>query len=121
MQLRHAHFAWAIYQWCCILEEAMPTSAPTDIGQLISFLYSTAQGLVGVSAFVLLVYAGFNILTHPGDKQALSHAKEIAVNCALGIILLFSAVFILRAIAGDQYVRGTQSIFPAPGEKLPTK
>lgn len=75
------------------------TGIMTGIGQLISDGYIFAQGIVGICAFFMLVYAGILLLNPAQDNR--QKAIAIIQDVVIGVILLFSAYVILNTINHD--------------------
>jgi hypothetical protein len=70
-------------------------------GGLIGFVLSWAIGIGGGIAFILIVSAGFLILTSGGNPQRLQSGKELLTSAISGLLLLIFSIFILRIIGVD--------------------
>lgn len=73
------------------------------IGQPISQLYTYSLKLVGLAAFVMLVYAGL-VYMIPDSLRQKWHAPDpwdIIKDVIIGVIILFSAYVILNTINPD--------------------
>ena len=86
---------------------------PTDLGQLIQQIFLWSLGVLGISIFVIMFYAGFMMLTAAGNTSKWNDAKSKMTNAILGAILLLSAYLILYTINPD-FVKST---FNLPGLK----
>jgi hypothetical protein len=79
-----------------------------DTNSLIGFILKWAIGVGGGIAFLLILVAGFQIMTSTGDPKRLQAGKELLTSAVAGLILLIFSVFILRIIGVD-----ILGIFPA--------
>jgi hypothetical protein len=75
---------------------ALAAPVPNPLGDLISDTYTFAQTIVGICAFFMLVYAGFQLMLGKRDA-AIAVIKDVVI----GVILLFSAYIILYSINHD--------------------
>lgn len=71
------------------------------------FVLSWALGIGGGIAFLLIVLAGFQIMTSQGNPERMKAGQELLTSAIMGLILLIFSAFILRFI-------GVQ-IFEIPG------
>lgn len=60
-----------------------------------------AVGIGGGIAFLLIVYAGFMIMTSAGNPERLKAGQELLTSAISGIILLIFSIFVLRFIGID--------------------
>lgn len=83
------------------------TSISTAIGcipvlggqnEFIAFILRWAIGIGGGIAFLLIVYAGFMIMTSSGNPERLKAGQELLTSAISGIVLLIFSVFILNFI-----------------------
>ncbi len=75
---------------------------PIDTGQeFISFILRWAIGIAGGIAFLLILFAGFQIVTSSGDPKRLQSGRELLTAAIAGLMLLILSVFILRLIGYD--------------------
>jgi hypothetical protein len=85
------------------------TSISTAIGcipvfdqtSFLSFILKWAVGIGGGIAFLLMVYAGFMIMTAAGNPDRLKAGQELLTSAIGGLILLIFSVFILKFIGVD--------------------
>jgi len=68
---------------------------------LISFILSWAIGIGGGVAFIMMLLAGFQIMTSAGNPDRLRAGQELLTSAIAGLILLVFSVFILRVIGID--------------------
>ncbi len=64
----------------------------------MAFILRWAIGIGGGIAFLLIVYAGFMIMTASGNPERLKAGQELLTSAISGIILLIFSVFILNTI-----------------------
>ncbi len=69
-----------------------------DTNEFIGFILRWAIGIGGGIAFLLIVFAGFQIMTSAGNPERLQAGKELLTSAIAGLILLVFSVFILRII-----------------------
>ncbi len=79
----------------------MPCQGKEAIGECISQVYTVSLSLVGIVAFVQIVYGGFMLLTAAGNTSKTGQAMDKIKNAVLGIVLLFSSYLILNTINPD--------------------
>lgn len=68
---------------------------------LIGFILRWAIGIGGGIAFLLILVAGFQIITSTGDPKKLQAGQELLTSAIGGLILLITSIFILRVIGVD--------------------
>jgi len=72
-----------------------------NTNSLIGFILRWAVGIGGGIAFLLIVFAGFQIMTSAGNPERLQAGRELLTSAIAGLILLIFSVFILRIIGID--------------------
>lgn len=80
-----------------------------NLGQCISGIYTWSLTVVGIVAFVQILWAGWMWLTAFGNTSVAGAARSKITNAILGIILLFSSYLILKTINPD-LVGGTVNL-----------
>lgn len=60
-----------------------------------------AVGIGGGIAFLLIVYAGFMIMTAAGNPERLKAGQELLTSAISGLVLLIFSIFILKFIGVD--------------------
>jgi len=73
----------------------------TSTGSFAKFFLQWALGIGGGIAFLLIVFAGFQIMTSSGNPERLQAGKELLTSAVSGLILLIFAIFVLRIIGVD--------------------
>lgn len=106
------------YFFCCatlIDENVGPTTGcgqgkiNTALGCIIVYdqkglavqLVRVGIGISGGVAFILMVYAGFIIMTSSGDPKRLNAGRELLMAAISGLLLLVGGAFLLRFIGVD--------------------
>lgn len=72
--------------------------ALSDSASLTNFILTWAIGVGGGIAFLLILFAGFQIMTSSGDPQRLKAGQELLTAAISGVVMLIFSVFILRVI-----------------------
>lgn len=67
----------------------------------LSNILTWAVGIGGGIAFLLIIYAGFMIMTGAGNPERLKAGQELLTSALSGLILLVLSIFILRFIGID--------------------
>ena len=69
--------------------------------EFLSFILKWAVGIGGGIAFLLIIYAGFMIMTSAGNPERLKAGQELLTSAISGLILLIFSVVILKIIGVD--------------------
>lgn len=69
--------------------------------QFLGEILKWAVGIGGGIAFLLILYAGFMIMTSAGNPERLKAGQELMTSAISGLILLIFSVFILKFIGLD--------------------
>lgn len=69
--------------------------------QFLGAILKWAVGVGGGVAFLLIVYAGFMIMTAAGNPERLKAGQELLTSAISGLILLIFSIFILNFIGVD--------------------
>jgi hypothetical protein len=69
-----------------------------DITALTTFVMRWLLGIGGGIAFLMILFAGFQIMTSSGDPKKLSSGQELLTSAVSGLILVIFSIFILRLI-----------------------
>lgn len=67
----------------------------------LATLLRWAVGIGGGIAFLLIVYAGFMIMTAAGNPERLKAGQELLTSAISGLILLVLSIFVLKVIGID--------------------
>ncbi len=74
-------------------------SETSDVGSFMETIISLAIPLAVFSAFVLLVFAGYQLMTSKGDPDKLKQGKEVITNAIIGLLFILMSVAILLLIS----------------------
>lgn len=83
------------------IETAIGCIPLEDTNSFVKFLLGWGMGIGGGIAFLLIVLAGFQIITSSGDPKKLQAGKELLTSAIAGLLLIIFSVFILRLIGAD--------------------
>ncbi len=75
--------------------------ALSDQNTFLSDILKWAVGVGSGIAFLLMLYAGFMIMTASGNPERIKAGQELLTSAIAGLILLVFSVFILRFIGVD--------------------
>lgn len=76
-----------------------PFTSPNEfLPQYINYLYRISGAVIGILAFFSLILAAILYFTSLGSVEKLMEAKERTLGVFLGLLILFSSYFILKAI-----------------------
>jgi hypothetical protein len=67
----------------------------------MAFILGWAVGIGGGIAFLLILYAGFMLMTSTGNPERIKAGQELLTSAISGLILLIFSVFILKFIGVD--------------------
>ena len=77
--------------------------AQTDIRLIIARIIRAVLGLLGIIVLVLIIYAGFLIMTSEGNEEKMAQGKKIITNAVVGLVIILSsyaiAQFIINSLA----------------------
>jgi len=68
---------------------------------LMGFILKWAIGVGGGIAFLLIIYAGFMIMTAAGNPERLKAGQELMTSAISGLVLLIFSIFVLKFIGLD--------------------
>lgn len=72
-----------------------------DTNAFVGFVLRWAIGVGSGIAFLLIVFAGFQVMTSSGNPERLKAGQELMTSAIAGLILLIFSVFILKIIGVD--------------------
>lgn len=72
-----------------------------NMNEFTGFILRWAIGVGGGIAFLLIIYAGFMIMSSSGNPERLKAGQELMTSAIAGLIMLIFSVFILRVIGVD--------------------
>ncbi len=92
-------FAQNIHGACGTAIDTALGCIPVDsTDRFVGWFLGWAIGVAGGIALLLIVVAGFNIMTASGDPQKLNGGRELLTAAVSGLILIIFSVFLLRLI-----------------------
>ncbi len=98
-----------------------PDCTTASVVGLANSLISWLISILGVIAVIVMVYAGFKMVTSAGDEGAWTKAKELFTNVVIGIVLILAAWLIvdtlLKGLTGrglDDWTQELQMSSPSP-------
>jgi hypothetical protein len=74
---------------------------PIDTNPFISWILEFAISIGGGIAFLLMVFASFQLLTSAGDPQKIKEGQELLTSAVAGLMFIIFSVFLLRFIGVD--------------------
>jgi hypothetical protein len=74
-------------------------SGDNAVGDLASKIVSIALPLAGIATVVLLVVAGYKMISSQGNPEKLKDAKEMITNAIIGLVFILLSVSILLLIS----------------------
>ncbi len=72
-----------------------------DLVPFMAFVLGWGVGIAGGIAFLLILYAGFQVMTSSGNPQRVQAGKELLGAAISGVLLLVFSTFILRVVGVD--------------------
>lgn len=67
----------------------------------MAFILRWATGIGGAIALILMIYAGFLIMTASGVPERIKAGQELLTSAIAGLILLIFSIFVLKFIGVD--------------------
>ena len=74
-----------------------------NFGEYASLIFAWTTPILGIIAFLMVIYAGYIFMTSEGNPQQVTTAKDILTGVIVGIILYFTAELLLRNVIGTKY------------------
>ncbi|MDD3284178.1 MAG: TrbC/VirB2 family protein [Patescibacteria group bacterium] len=75
-----------------------PQGTGLTVAQLIGKIIRAILGIVGSLSLLMFIYGGVSWMTAGGSEEKAKKSKQILVNAALGIVIIFSSYSILNWI-----------------------
>jgi len=72
--------------------------AKTDIRLIIAQIIRAIFGLLGTIALVIMLYAGYTIMTSGGNEEKVAEGKKIMINAVIGLAIILSALAIVQFV-----------------------
>ena len=88
----------------------------TDVRFTTARIISAALGLLGTIALVLVLYAGFTLMTAGGDEEKAGNAKKILYAAVIGLIIILAAYSITRFVMSQLFKATTGYDYSTTGD-----
>lgn len=92
------------------IDESNLVLSGQDIRVVIAKIIRAVLGLLGIIAVVIIIYAGYEIMTSAGNEDKVTRGKKILINAVIGLTIILSALiivqFLLNALADATGLRG---------------
>ncbi len=72
-----------------------------NLNKLVAWFYYFIVGIAGLSAFIMLIWGGFQYLTSAGNPTAIGDAKDRIKSALLGLLIILTSWLILQVINPD--------------------
>ena len=78
-----------------------PAQSFPTLGDLINVVLRNILTVAGIIAFVIVVIAGFNVISHAGsgDAQQLEKDQKAFTGAIVGLVIIFGAFFIIQILS----------------------
>ena len=74
---------------------------PTNFTLLFDKFFKLGIGIAGGTAFLLILFGGFQILTSSGNPEQLAAGRELVTSAITGLLMIIFSVFLLQVIGVD--------------------
>ena len=74
---------------------------PTNPTELVKWIFPYLLGFGGLATFLLIIFAGIQIMTSAGNPEKLKAGKELITSAIMGLIFIILSLFLLRVIGVD--------------------
>ncbi len=85
----------------CEHGDCKPGDEDFGLPQFIKYIFIFSLGIVGITGFLAMIIAGFELVTATGNPQKAAQAKERITSALLGLLLLLGSWLILHYINPD--------------------
>lgn len=94
------------------------TATIQGIGCLLANILSVSLTILGITGFVMIIYAAFNMMIMGGNAQATEKSKNIITLAVVGIILALSSFIIINLISSFTGIESIKTFaIPGSGKK----
>ena len=83
------------------IETAIGCVPYVNINEFTGYMLAWFIGIAGGTAFIMMIYGGFLIITSAGNPERVGSGKVILTSAISGLLFLVFSVFILRVIGLD--------------------
>ena len=88
---------WSEIGTGCVNESGVATIQ--GVGCLLANVLSVTLTVLGIVGFIMIIYAGFNMMVMGGNSQATEKSKNTITFAIIGIILALSSFIIINLIS----------------------
>jgi len=85
--------------WADCVEKGTDVATLSCIPIIIKNIVNAALVFAGVTALILIIYAGIMYITSKGDPAKVEGAKKTGTYAILGLIVIFLSFFIINIIS----------------------
>lgn len=71
---------------------------PKSLTRLVGDIINVLLGLLGIAAFILILFAGFQWMTSAGSKEKIEKAKGTLKNAVIGLAIIFASAAIVNFV-----------------------
>ncbi len=86
-----------------------------DIRIIIGKIVRAVLGLLGIIVTVIILYAGFLIMTSGGEEEKITKGKRTMINAVIGLAIILSALAIVQFVLNSLTGTGLRGRSGAPG------
>jgi hypothetical protein len=79
----------------------------STLGRVISFMLPYIYAFAGIALLLMIISAGFTLLTSAGDAKKMESGKQRLTNALIGFIIIFVAFWLVQLVG---YIFGVTSI-----------
>lgn len=88
---------WSSINSACVNGDGVATIQ--GIGCMLANIMSVVLTLLGISGFIMVIYAAFNMMIMGGNSQTVEKSKNTITMAIVGIILALSSFIIINLIS----------------------
>ncbi|MBD3310883.1 MAG: hypothetical protein GF349_00065 [Candidatus Magasanikbacteria bacterium] len=96
-----------------IVDESGLNLGGGDIRIIIARIIRAVLGFLGIIALIIVIYAGFTIMTSAGNEEKVARGKKLLINGAIGLAIILSAFAITQFVLSS--LQRATGAFPGGG------
>ena len=85
----------------CIAVDTAIGTVSTDPQTFVKFIFGVVLGLAGGIALILIIIAGYKVMTSQGNPEAVKAANEQLTSAIVGLLFIIFSFVILQIIGVD--------------------
>ncbi len=85
----------------CLSVDSAIGNIPTKIGDFVNRLLGILIGIGAGIAVLLIIYAGYKLMTSQGNPEAIQNAKDMITSAIVGLLFIIFSIVILEVIGVD--------------------